>query len=435
MKEIYTSLFKDLSSDAYNQFSTPFVFKNNFSAFLQWSIKFENFKASRLQTIDQLQKAENTVDLNASTKKRLAEQKAAYTLQLQQFENLLTAFGFSKFEGNTQAILQHRVPSQQHFDSYFKNIFRDWVWGEAENKIYNDLLNKLNLKTGKVLLIGGGAGRLAYDLAQQKPELEILQIDINPLLSIIAQNICSGETVELSEISQFPTDSRTLSATHLLKAPKALNANKFQFVVGDITDHPFKDQQFDAIICPWVIDIVSENFSDFSKRLNFLLKPQGELLAFGPLSFEKQVPQYKLTADEVSNTLHESGFKVLAQESHNTPYLQSPLEPQQRFEKIHVYYAQQEKGTKRPKNITHYPNWLTDINLRISPSQSLVMLQAQKNLESQFLGSLLSGKSIKEMATMIAQSGAGMTQQQAEDFVQSTFARLFETGDIKAELS
>lgn len=433
MKENYTSLFKELNTDTYTQFSPPFVFKNNFSAFLQWSIKFENFKASRLQIIDQLQKAENTMDLNASTKNRLAQQKQAYTQQLSQFENLLATFGFSKFDGNTQAILQHRVPSQQHFDSYFKNIFRDWGWGEVENKIYSELLTKLKLKNGKVLIVGGGAGRLAYDLAQQKPELEILQIDINPLLSLIAQKICSGETVELCEISAFPTEQKDLFTTHQLKAAKPLSPNQFQFVVGDISDHTFKDQQFDAIICPWVIDIVSENFSDFSKRLNFLLKPQGELLIFGPLSFEKQGPQHKLTVEEVSNTLQESGFKNLLQESLNTPYLQSPIEPQQRFEKIHLFYAQQEKGTKRPKNPALYPNWLTDISLRITPSQNLVILQSQKNLEAQFLGGLLSGKSIKEMATLIAQSGSGMTQQQAEDFIQSAFARLFETGDIKAE--
>lgn len=433
MKENYTSAFKDLDSDTYNQFSTPFVFKNNFAAFLQWSVKFENFKASRLQAIDQLQKAENTVDLNATTKKRLALQKEAYIQQLSQFENLLTTFGFSKFDGNTQAVLQHRVPSQQHFDSYFKNIFRDWAWGEDENKVYSQCLKKLSLTQGKVLIIGGGAGRLAYDLAQQKPNLEILQIDINPLLSLIAQKICSGETVELCEISQFPIEEKSLASFHQLKAPAALNPKQFQFVVGDITDHPFKDQQFDAIICPWVIDIIAENFSDFSKRLNFLLKPQGELLIFGPLSFEKQAPQNKLTADEVVHTLQESGFKNLAQDSLHTPYLQSPIESQQRFEKISVFHAQQEKGTKRPKNLQSYPNWLTDITVRITPSQSLVLLQSQKNLEAQFLGGLLSGKSIKEMSTLIAQSGSGMTQQQAEDFIQSTFARLFETGDIKAD--
>ena len=433
MKEIYTSIFKDIAPDVYSQFTTPFVFKNNFAAFLQWSVKFENFKASRMQIIDQLQKAENTVDINPVSQQRLALQKEAYKNQLEQFENLLTAFGFGKFDGNTQAILQHRVPSQQHFDSYFKNIFRDWAWGEVENKIYSDCLKKLTLTKGKVLIIGGGAGRLAYDLAQQKPEVEILQIDINPLLSLIAHKICSGESIELTEISQFPNDVKNLSATRKLQGSKALNTNQFQFVVGDICDHPFKDQQFDAVICPWVIDIIAENFSDFSKRLNFLLKPQGELLIFGPLSFEKQSPQYKLTAEEVVQTLQENGFKNLAQESLNTPYLHSPLEPQLRHEIIQVFYAQQEKGTKRPKSLQSYPNWLTDITTRITASQSLVLLQSQKNLEAQFLGGLLSGKSIKEMASMIAQSGSGMTQQQAEDFIQSTFARLFETGDIKAE--
>ena len=433
MKENFKAVFKDLPQDNYAQFSVPFVFKNNFSAFLQWSVKFENFRASRLQNIEQLQKSENNVEINAVSKQRLSQQKEAYQNQLKQFEHLLAEFGFSKTSGNTQAILQHRVPSQQHFDSYFKNIFRDWSWGDTENNIYSDCLKKLNLKKGKVLIVGGGAGRLAYDLAQQKPELEILQIDINPLLSLISHKICSGETIELCEISHFPISTNNIASQQSLKATKALNPEQVQFVVGDITDHPFKDQQFDAVICPWVIDIIAENFSDFSKRLNFLLKPQGELLIFGPLSFEKQLPQYKLTAEELSVTLQESGFKNLASETLKVPYLQSPLEPQIRNETITLFYAQQEKPTKRPKNLQPYPSWLSDISLRATQNQSLISLQAQKNLEAQFLGGLLSGKSIKEMATHIAQSGSGMNQQQAEDFVQSAFARLFETGDIKAE--
>ena len=433
MKENYKAIFKDLPQDNYSQFSVPFVFKNNFSAFLQWSIKFENFKISRLQTIDQLQKAENTVDLNVLTQNRLALQKKAYQNQLSQIETLLSEFGFSKQQGNTQAILQHRVPSQQHFDSYFKNIFRDWAWGEEENKIYSDCLKKLTLNKGKVLIVGGGAGRLAYDLAQQKPEVEIIQIDINPLLSLIAHKICNAETIELCEISQFPMSTNDVAISHLLKTPTPVAPSQIQFVVGDISDHPFKDQQFDAIICPWVIDIISENFADFAKRLNFLLKPQGELLIFGPLSFEKQSAQHKLTAEEVVQVLQESGFKNLTTQKLKVPYLHSPIEALIRHETIHLFYSQQEKPSKRPKSYQHYPNWLSDTSVKVQPNQSLISLQSQKNLEAQFLAGLLSGKSIHEMATHIASSGSGMNLKQAEDFIQSVFARLFETGDIKAD--
>lgn len=431
MNDSFKSLFKDISFDFQN-LPVAFVFKNNSSAFLQWSIKYENFRSSRLQLIEQLRKAENTIDIKASSLKRLSAQKNAAQTQLQQIENLLKDFSFSKSNQNTQSVLQHRIPSQQHFESYFKNIFRDWAsWGEAENSVYLNLLKKIKTESGKVLIVGGGAGRLAYDLCQLKPQVQVMQLDINPLLTLIAQKICSGETVELTETAQFPTDSEHLSLTHKLKAPTSVQNEQLHLAVGDICEQTLQDQQFDAVICPWVIDILPENFSDFSKRLNFLLKPQGELLIFGPLSFEKQSVLNKLTFQEVIETLNESGFELSSHESLRTPYLQSPLEAQQRFENITVFHAIRNKATKRPKAVQHYPDWLIDTNLRISASQSLVLLQSQKNLEAQFLGGLLSGKSIKEMAAMIAQSGSGMSPTQAEDFVQSVFARLVETGDIK----
>lgn len=414
------------------EYPVPFVFSNNNSAKIQWSAKYNLFINQAQNNIDSIQKSLSSVDVSELSKKRLNLQLVAETEQLLQVKQLLSSFNFAEQTPNTQLSIQHRIPSQQHFSSYFKNIFRDWAWGEAENKIYAQLLSKIKVETGKILIIGGGAGRLLYDLAQLKPKIEIIQIDINPLLSFIGQKMCSGEKLQLTEIAHITNQLDQLATQHNLSAPKPIDNSNYQFLLGDILDHPFKDYSFDAIIAPWVIDILPENFSDFAKRINFLLKPEGELLTFGPLSFEKQNFLHKFTHEEVLEKLVEAGFSNHENQHLTVPYLQSPIETLQRNEVISFFYSTKIKNTKRPKNYNYYPDWMLNLQNKLSAqNQTLISLQAQKNIEAQFLGGLMSGKSVHEMALLIANSGSGMTSQQAEDLLLSVFARLFESGDLK----
>ncbi|MGZ3691765.1 MAG: methyltransferase domain-containing protein, partial [Pseudobdellovibrio sp.] len=403
MKSFVTPLLKKSETFKSDNSPVPFLFNQPQAARLQWTTKLNNFNSSQLQKIESLKKALNQVEISKLTKTRLETQLSAEILYYSQFKKLTEAFQFSSSEQNTQSALLNRIPSQQHFGSYTSNIFRDWAWGEEENKIYASLLQKLTLTDGKVLIIGGGAGRLLYDLCTLKPSLQVVQIDINPLLSIIGQKIASGESLELTEIAQFNLHFETLSQTYTLKAPQALKEEQFQFVLGDILDHPFQDFVFDAVICPWVIDILPENFSDFSKRLNFLLKPEAELLIFGPLSFEKLSSLNRLTLNEVSENLTENGFANLETLSLRVPYLQSPLEALKRTEEIAVFHARKSKNTKKAKAHQSYPAWMLDTHQKApAQHQILLQLQSQKNLEAQFLGGLLSGKSIHEMAQLIA---------------------------------
>ncbi|MEK6627740.1 MAG: class I SAM-dependent methyltransferase [Bdellovibrionota bacterium] len=430
-----STIIKTLLDPTYKNFEikspVPFLFRHNQSAFQQWSNKAEFFLNSKNQRIAQINKALHSVNLLKSTEKRLNIQLQAETQYLSEIENLLKEFEFKTNLISTAEILNHRIPSGQHFESYTKNIFRDWSWGQSENAVYQSFLKKINIKEGRALVVGGGAGRIAYDLAQLFPQLQIVQIDVNPLLSIVAKKICSGQTVELTEVAPLALTQDKISITHRLKAEAALNEGQVEFILGDISDHPFQDQIFDVIICPWVIDIVAEPFTDLAKRLNFLLKPEGELLIFGPLSFEKQNMAHRYMSEDLLECLIESGFGSLTQETQFVAYLQSPLDVQKREEHIICVKAQKIKGTKRPKSHSQYPEWLRDITaLPPANSQYIFNLQSQKNLEAQFLAGLLNGKSLLEMATMLTKSGTGMTQEQSENYVVGVFAKLYEAGEI-----
>ena len=189
MENFALTFLRNPEAIANDKYPVPFVFQHTEAARLQWSVKLSNYTVSQTQKIETLKKSLNRIELSALTKNRLERQLAAETQSLQQFKGLIDPFEFSSNSNQTQSSLHHRIPSRQHFGSYYQNIFRDWVWGDEENKIYGDLLKKLTLNEGTALIIGGGAGKLLYDLRKLKPKLQIIQIDINPLLSVIGQKI------------------------------------------------------------------------------------------------------------------------------------------------------------------------------------------------------------------------------------------------------
>ncbi|MBY0452394.1 MAG: class I SAM-dependent methyltransferase, partial [Bdellovibrionaceae bacterium] len=359
-------------------------------------LKFQTDQTARIESLNKLLTA---VDLLPTTRQRLELQVRAETDFKNEVENIASVFTALP----PQQTVQNRIPGTQHFESYSKNIFRDWAWGAEENKVYAEFLNLITASEGEALLIGGGAGRLLYDFAHAKPNLHITQIDINPFLSQLAQLTCNGHPVELTELATSNFDLTRISKKYRLQVPP-LKPERFQILVGDISNHPFADQTFSTVVCPWVIDILPEAFSDFSRRLNFLLKDQGELLIFGPLSFEKQSGRNRLSKQEVAETLQAAGFEVLYQSTCTVPYLQSPLEPQKRSEEIVCLRLRKIKTAKRPKDFQYFPNWLTNPTLKPTPQEAQVLMavQAQKNIEAQFMAALLQGQSIADMAQTIS---------------------------------
>lgn len=434
LSDSFSAVFKP-NTDLRTVGDLKFCFADNESALQQWQSKYLKFQADQTARIESLQKNLNAVDLLPTTRQRLELQVQAETDFKNEVEKIAAVFLATPpavGETKTQQMVQNRIPSPQHFESYSKNIFRDWAWGSEENKVYAEFLNLLTATEGEALLIGGGAGRLLYDLAQAKPKLRLTQIDINPFLSRLAQLACTGQTIELTELAASNFDLTRLSKKHSLQTP-ALPAGQFQILVGDISNHPFTDQAFSSVVCPWVIDILPEAFADFARRLNFLLADQGELLIFGPLSFEKQPTRHRLSKQEVVETLQATGFEVLHQSTRAVPYLQSPLEPQKRHEEIVCLKLRKIKTAKRPKDYQYFPDWLTNPTLKPTPQegQILMTVQAQKNIEAQFLAALLQGQSIADMARTISQSGSGLNEAQAREFITSQFARLIESGDLK----
>ncbi len=57
---------------------------------------------------------------------------------------------------------------------------------------------------GKVLVLGAGAGRLAYDLHMRTTAALTAVLDFNPLLLIVAERVTRGDSLELYEFPLAP---------------------------------------------------------------------------------------------------------------------------------------------------------------------------------------------------------------------------------------
>lgn len=409
----------------------PFLFPNNDMAKAQWHLKLQQFQASNQNYIQVLKKSLLKVDLLKSTETRIKKQIEAFQKRETEICALFAELSIKPVQSeNIKKLLANRIPSRQHIESYYLNVFRDWCWGETENAHYNKLAEKIDVEKGDFLVLGGGPGRLAYDLCQIYDHWNIVQLDINPLLSLIGQKMAKGERLELTEIATEPLSIELLSETRQLEGLGEVPGARLAFALGDASNPPFKDSAFNGLITPWLIDILPEAFESFSRRMNRILKDGGEWVSFGPLSFEKHKPENQLTANEVLEQLKVAGFDVIDSGWDDVPYLQSPIRAQLRREKIFWFHAKKRGSCKQPPRYHFYPDWFE--NPEVKPavaSTNIETLFSQKNLEANILQSFVQGLSIKEMiGSLVIQ--AGMPEDEAESLIIGTVNRLIESGEI-----
>jgi hypothetical protein len=117
------------------------------------------------------------------------------------------------------------------------------------------------------LVLGAGAGRLAYDLHQQLPADNTVALDFNPLLALVAARAVSGEGVELWEFPVAPRSIGDHAVLRTLVAPEPVR-DGFHLILGDVLRPPLVTGSIDVVVTPWVVDILPEDFRHFAARVN-----------------------------------------------------------------------------------------------------------------------------------------------------------------------
>ncbi len=365
--------------------------------------------------------------LRPLTRERLLLLNQAYLDQARRLRELLAPLAVHQAQAGvaTHMALQTRLPADQGLTTYYPNVHRDWVWGEAENRAALQRVgDALDPDVEHLLVLGAGAGRLAYDLHQHRAPRRTLALDFNPLLALIAQRAFAGEQTALWE---FPIAPRSLADHALLRtlaAPAPARAG-LDVILGDALHPPLVPASVDVIVTPWLVDILPEDFRVFAARINGLLKPGGRWICFGSLAFSQPSAAARYSLEEVLAIVMDCGFGEPAVQEDEIPYMCSPASRHGRLEVVVTLVATRERAVPRPPRYRALPDWLIGGTQPV-PLLPAFQLQAMTTRIYSYLMGLIDGRrSVKDMARLLAEQRL-MPRDEAEPAVRTFLTKMYE---------
>jgi hypothetical protein len=327
----------------------------------------------------------------------------------------------------THLALRTRLPPDQGIASYYANAHRDWCWGDAENAASLAGLRQALAPggpPGRTLVLGAGAGRLAWDLHQSLESPLTVALDFNPLLVLLLARIVRGDAVPLYE---FPLSPRSLADQAVLRELRAPAPTRPGFVplLADALRPPFAPASFDTVVTPWVTDILPEDPRVQARRINTLLAPGGRWLQFGSLNFSLADPALCLGAEELPALAASAGFAPPAIAEAEIPYMCSPASRHGRRERVLIFCAAKARELPAPERHRALPDWLVTGREPV-PLLPAFQSQAASTRIHLFIMSLVDGRrTLKQMAELMEEQRL-MTREEAEPAIRSFLVRMFD---------
>ncbi len=305
----------------------------------------------------------------------------------------------------TYLALRTRLPTDQGLNTYYQNVHRDWSWGDEENAASVEAIRAVlggHEQLGEVLVLGGGAGRLAYDLQAAFETTGVTMLDFNPLLALVARRMADGERFEFHEFPIAPLTPGAGAVLRELAAPSPAG-DGFSVVLGDALRPPFAAGRFDTVVTPWLIDVIGEDPAVLAARINGLLADGGRWLNFGSLAFDSPSPAGRHSTEDIVAIAGEAGFDPVVSDDRSIPYMCSPASRHARRETVFTFAATKAGNAKRPARHRALPDWIVTGKEPVPLSPSF-RTQAMSTQIYAFVMSLIDGKrSIEDMAKLFEQ--------------------------------
>ena len=407
----------------------PCLFPEPEAALGEWRTRLSSVVAE-LESQASRYRAAITDDVTrATTRSRLKLLGGAYSDHARRLKALLSPLGVSEAGAAVEtyrALSGTELPGSQGLIGYYANLHRDWCWGEAENEAAFDIVDAAlgSNEPGRMLVLGAGAGRLAYKLRRRrKPEI-LVAADINPLMLLVAAKMIAGESLELYEFPVAPRDLDSHAILRTLQAPEPVE-NGLQLILADVSRGPFAPGGFDTIVTPWLVDILAEDFSTFARRINTWLKPDGRWVNSGSLVFQHADAKRCYSTEEVRELIGEAGFKSANLQEDRQPYLQSPASRHGRIESVVTWSVRKEQEAVMPDTGTVIPKWIEnpDLPVPLLPEFSSRVLAMRVYA---YVASLIDGqRSLQDIAKVLVEERL-MTPEEAAPAVRGFLLRLHE---------
>ncbi|MCB9025623.1 MAG: hypothetical protein H6625_04855 [Bdellovibrionaceae bacterium] len=403
-----------ISFDSY--LGIPWFFREPEIQLYQWqnSLKSLVFYLQGQTTI--LEQQINIADLGTKTKNRLLLLKEAIHFNAEKLfeilEPLIASGEVSK--PISQKLVLEKLPHTQHLNSYFHTLFRDWSWATQESHQFSEQVISLfkNEKPKNIVFLGSGASRLSLDVHNYfTPELS-LAMDINPLLFFCAKKVMGGEAIEFYEIPIAPLLLKDCAVKQNLSY-KGVAPQNFEFIFSDAVNLPCKPKSLQAVVTPWFIDIVNQDFSKLAKKINHCLEKEACWINYGPLGYDNFKAQ-SYSKEELEEQLVNSGFKIENISIFEMDYLVSPHSSQSRREKVLGFCARKEKDAKEPPHFTYLPKWIADANEPIPRTEIMEQVQIRNQVAYELLNTINGKRSRKDIVPLMV-NHYGMTQEMAEE--------------------
>jgi len=405
----------------------PWMFAEPQATLGEWRGRLQFSLQQLSQEIAGLEKELQEKDIRPLAKRRVERYKKAVETHRRALQKLLRPVEMQSLQGNYESYLalRTRLPSDQGLNTYYPNIHRDWVWGEEENtaslKQVRAVLHD-HAELGNVLVLGAGAGRLAYDIHTQLNCTTTVAMDFNPLLMLVAKAVTSGKKLSLYEFPIAPLALDDDAILRKLAAPEAVDEN-FHLLLGDALRPPFPDQSFDTVVTPWLIDIINEDLPVLAARINNLLKENGRWVNFGSLAFGSPRRLRCYSPEETKAIVSENGFSDPYVSQATIPYMNSPASRHGRQERVFSFSAYKERDISKPERHKALPDWIVTGKDPVPLSPSFRQ-QAMTTQIYSFIMSLIDGKrSIKDMAVVLENQKL-MTREEAESAIRSFMTKM-----------
>jgi uncharacterized protein YbaR (Trm112 family) len=293
-------------------------------------------------------------------------------------------------------------------------LYRDWGRGDdggpgseicdAEAEVARVLEGA---PLGRMLVLGSGGGRLAYDLHLRHGATETIALDVDPFLTAVAQTVIRGGRVPLTEASVIVRELDRVSRKWLLEAPDgAIDPDRFRFLIADGLAPPLAPGQFDTVVTPWFIDQAPRDLRDVIGTVHALLQPGGRWINTGPLLYPTGVPlSRRFSRDELFDLAERAGFRVGPWSGESRPYLVSPCTGRGKVEWVLTFAAI--KQAQAPADRGGPPAWLLFPHLPVPTFAGQSRPSTRDPVVETVVGAIDGRRSIDDLGRVLASKLSG----------------------------